>query len=198
MWQVCLELNVPSLFAVGADPGDPQLRADSVPQGPKQSSYLRNRPVMRLRRPAMSVAREGMVRILVMQLEKEKAFPFFCGKTQNQGTPSMAEAVVRPTLARARPPRLLRHQLYYVAGAVALSAALCGFVQRSGGSIELERRELGVDVSALEQEASQGLPYSQPRSRLSMIDVVPARMQELYDTPSGASHGSALLCALVA
>ena len=109
-----------------------------------------------------------------------------------------AEAVVRPTLARARPPRLLRHQLYYIAGVAALSAALCGFVQRSGGTIELERRELGVDVSALEQEASQGLPYSQPRSRLSMIDVVPARMQELYDTPSGASHGSALLCALAA
>ena len=67
MWQVCLELNVSSLFAVGADPGDPHLRVDSVPQGPKQGSYLRNRPVMRLRRPAMSVARESMVRILVME-----------------------------------------------------------------------------------------------------------------------------------
>ena len=66
MWQVCLELNVPSLFAVGADPGDPHLRADSVPQGPKQGSYLRNRPVMRLRRPAMSVARESMIRKLVV------------------------------------------------------------------------------------------------------------------------------------
>ncbi len=66
MWQVCLELNVPSLFAVGADPGDPRLRADSVPQGPKQGSYLRNRPVMRLRRPAMSVARESMIRKLVV------------------------------------------------------------------------------------------------------------------------------------
>ena len=64
--RVCLELNVPSLFAVGANPGDPRLRADIVPQGPKQSSYLRNRPVMRLRRPAMSVARESMVRILVV------------------------------------------------------------------------------------------------------------------------------------
>ena len=66
VWQVCLELNVPSLFAVGADPGDPHLRAESVPQGPKQSSYLRNRPVMRLRRPAMSVTRESMVRILIV------------------------------------------------------------------------------------------------------------------------------------
>ena len=46
VWQVCLELNVPALFAVGADPRDPRLRADSVPQGPKQGSYLRNRPVM--------------------------------------------------------------------------------------------------------------------------------------------------------
>ena len=66
MWQVCLEFNVPSLFAVQADPGDPRLRVDSVPQGPKQGSYLRNRPVMRLCRPAMSVARESMVRILVV------------------------------------------------------------------------------------------------------------------------------------
>ena len=35
-------------------------------QGPKQGSYLRNRPVMRLRRPAMSVARESMIRKLVV------------------------------------------------------------------------------------------------------------------------------------
>ena len=66
MWQVCLELNVPSLFAVGADPGDPRLRADSVPQGPKQGSYLRNRPVMRLRRPGMSVARGFLAEIWVI------------------------------------------------------------------------------------------------------------------------------------
>ena len=62
VWQVCHELNVPALFAVGADPRDPCLRVDSVPQGPKQSGYLCNRPVMRLRRPAMGVARESMVR----------------------------------------------------------------------------------------------------------------------------------------
>ena len=58
MWQVRHKLNVPSLFAVGADPCDPRLREDSVPQGPKQCSFLRNRPVMGLRRPSVSVARE--------------------------------------------------------------------------------------------------------------------------------------------
>jgi len=101
--------------------------------------------------------------------------------------------------ARTRPgsceTRSLR-QIYYVAAVAALGAVLfAGAVgaQRDvgagRGAVELMAIS-SVDVSSLEQQAAQGLPYSEPRQQqMSMIDVVPARMQQLYDTPSFNAGG---------
>lgn len=92
--------------------------------------------------------------------------------------------------ARSKEVRSLQ-QLYYVATFAALSAVLFAgsfgaqrgdFEGRAGRAVELAG---ALNVDSLEEQASQGLPYSQPRrQQMSMIDVASARMQQLYDTPS--------------
>ena len=82
--------------------------------------------------------------------------------------------------------------LYYVGVVAALSAVMFAATFHNNirgvlGGRESRAVELAgtLNVNSLEQQASMGLPYSDPRQQeLSMIDVVPARMQQLYDTPS--------------
>ena len=81
--------------------------------------------------------------------------------------------------------------LYYVGVVATLSAVMFaatlqnntrGVLGRESRAVELAGT---LNVNSLEQQASMGLPYSDLRQQeLSMIDVVPARMQQLYDTPS--------------
>lgn len=91
--------------------------------------------------------------------------------------------------ARGKDARSLT-QLYYIAAVAALSAVLfAGFMSAQGTAVAMEGRAVELvgilDMNAMEQQASQGLPYSSPRQQeLSYIEVVPARMQQLYDTPS--------------
>ena len=68
----------------------------------------------------------------------------------------------------------------------AVSAVLfAGSMNAGNGTAGTDELYGKLDVNTLEQQASQGLPYSEPRrQQMSMIDVVPARMQQLYDTPS--------------
>ena len=100
-----------------------------------------------------------------------------------------AEVARTRPVSSAKDVRSLR-QLYYVAVAAALSAVFfAGSFRAQGGADIMQGRAVELagtlDVNSLELQASQGLPYSQPRhTQLSMIDVVPARMQQLYDTPS--------------
>jgi hypothetical protein len=121
-----------------------------------------------------------------------------CSKN-GQKVPVRGEKKQRP-FAAAMPERVggggrtSARQLYHVAAVAALGAVLFAGAlgsQRGGaavrGAVELSG---ALDVGALEQQASQGLPYSEPlRPQMSMIDVVPARMQQLYDTPSVNAGG---------
>ena len=106
----------------------------------------------------------------------------------------IAAEVVRSRPA-ARSASMLRpplHQIHYFAAVAALGAVL--FVSTVGEWDSFTGRWAGraaelqgdnMDVAALEAQASQGLPYMAPRTKqLSMIDVVPARVQQLYGTPS--------------
>jgi len=100
------------------------------------------------------------------------------------GARGAAEAV-RATPGRNRDARSMQ-QLYAVAIVAAVSAVLFAGSMKAGDGIAGAEELYGkLDVNSLELQASQGLPYSEPRrQQMSMIDVVPARMQQLYDTPS--------------
>jgi len=120
------------------------------------------------------------------------ACPFSCsviGKLTWWFVEHATDMVRSRAAARGKDGRSLQ-QLYYVAAVAALSAVLFAgsfgaqrdFGGRAGRAVELAG---ALDVNSLEEQASQGLPYSQPRQQqMSMIDVASARMQQLYDTPS--------------
>ena len=106
--------------------------------------------------------------------------------------------VVRASRGPERGRERSLQQLYCVAAVAALSAVLfAGSMNAANGTGRRETQAVELygklDVNTLEQQASQGLPYSEPRQQqLTMIDVVPARMQQLYDTPSVNAAGGGL------